>query len=295
MVLIVVSIPAYNEKDTIAKVISEINRVMSANKYNFKILVVDDGSSDGTAKIAKDSGAVVFSHPINYGLAETFKTEIAKALEMNAEIIVHIDADGQYLADEIPKLVEAIEEGNELVLGNRFASKLKHMPLVKRFGNKAFSRVISEVTGIKIKDAQTGFRAFTRAVAEKVEIKSVHTYTQEQIIRAAKCKFRIKEVLITFRERISGKSRLVKNPFEYAARAWVNIFRIYRDYKPLKFFSLFGLIFLIPGFLIGLYTLYSWFATGGVGGLPKVMLSVLFISIGTQIVLFGFLADILRK
>ena len=295
MALVVVSIPAYNEKDTIGKVILEIKRVMSSIGYNFKILVVDDGSIDGTAKVARESGAVVFSHPINYGLAETFKTEMKKAIEMKADIIVHMDADGQYVADEIPKLVKAVEEGNDLVLGNRLSMTLKHMPLIKRFGNKAFSRVISQVTGLNIKDAQTGFRAFTRDVAEKVEIKSLHTYTQEQIIRAAKCKFRIKEIPITFRERISGKSRLVKNPFEYAVKAWVNIFRIYRDYKPLKFFSIFGFVFLIAGFAIGLFILYSLYKTGTVGGLPRVMLSVLLLSIGMQIILFGFLADILRK
>ena len=96
MALVVVSIPAYNEKDTIGKVILEIKRVMSSIGYNFKILVVDDSSIDGTAKVARESGAVVFSHPINYGLAETFKTEMKKAIEMKADIIVHMDADGYY-------------------------------------------------------------------------------------------------------------------------------------------------------------------------------------------------------
>ncbi len=293
--MIVITIPAFNEGETIGKVIGSIKKVMPNTKHPYKILVVDDGSKDNTAKNAKEAGAVVFSHPKNYGLAETFNTEIEKALDMNADIIVHTDADGQYVAEDIPKLIKEVEAGNDLVLGNRFSSRLKHMPLIKRFGNRAFSRVISQITGIKIHDAQTGFRAFTKEAAKKIEIKSPHTYTQEQIIRAVKNKFRVKEVPVTFLARESGKSRLVKNPFDYAIKAWVNIFRIYRDYEPLKFFSFFAFLFLLAGFAIGLLILYSLFKTGTVGGLPRVMLSVLFISIGVQIVLFGFLADILRK
>lgn len=293
--MIVITIPAYNESATIGNIISNIKKVMSNTRYSYKILVVDDGSKDNTAKLAKQAGAIVFSHPKNYGLAEAFKTEIEKALELNADIIVHFDADGQYLSEDIPKLLKAVEDGSELVLGNRFKSDLMHMPLIKRLGNRAFSEVISQVTGMKIEDAQTGFRAFTNEVAKKVEISSLHTYTQEQIIRAVKQKFRIKEIPITFKPRKSGKSRLVKNPLEYAVRAWINIFRIYRDYEPLRFFSMFGLLFLFAGLLIGILIIYSVLMTGTVGGLPRVMLSVLFISIGVQIILFGFLADILRK
>ena len=293
--MIIITIPAFNEEKTISEIIADIKKAMSATKYHYKILVVDDGSSDNTAKIAKESGAVVYSHPMNYGLAETFKTEIEKALEMNADIIVHIDADGQYLADDIPKMIRAVEDGNDLVLGNRFSSELRHMPAIKKFGNRAFSRVISHVTGFKINDAQTGFRAFNRDVAKKIEICSMHTYTQEQIIRAVKLKFRVREIPVRFMPRKSGKSRLVKNPYEYAVRAWINIFRIYRDYEPLKFFSIFGLIFILLGILIGIWIIYSLITTGTVGGLPRVMLCVLFISLGMQIILFGFLADILRK
>ena len=294
--MIVITIPAFNEKKTISEIITDIRRAMSSIRHNYKIIVVDDGSSDNTAKIVKDSGAIVYSHPINYGLAETFKTEIEKALELNPEIIVHIDADGQYSAEDIPKMIMAVEDGNDLVLGNRFSgSELRHMPAIKRFGNRAFSRLISHVTGLKINDAQTGFRAFTRDVAKKIEIRSMHTYTQEQIIRAVKLKFRVKEIPVNFMPRISGKSRLVKNPFEYALRAWINIFRIYRDYEPLKFFSIFGLIFILLGILIGIWIISSLITTGTVGGLPRVMLCVLFISLGMQIILFGFLADILRK
>src|SRR3989338_2039261 len=188
---VVITIPAYNEERTIGKVISNIKEVMKKTKYSYRILVVDDGSKDKTAEISKKSGAVVYKHPKNYGLAETFKTEMQKCLELNADVIVHIDADGQYLAREIPLLIKEIEKGNELVLGSRFKGKIESMPLIKRLGNKAFSRVISQITKTKITDAQTGFRAFTKEVAKKIKIISNYTYTQEQLIRAVREKFKI--------------------------------------------------------------------------------------------------------
>ena len=291
---VVITIPAYNEEKIIGKLISNIKEVMNKTKYNYQILVVNDGSNDKTAEIAKKAGAVVYSHPMNYGLAETFKTEMQKCLELKADIIVHTDADGQYLAKDIPKLIKEVENGYDLVLGSRFKGKIEKMSLLKRAGNKAFSRVVSRITKIKISDAQTGFRAFTKEVAKKVNIISNFTYTQEQIIKAAKQKFRIKEVPIYFAKR-NGKSKLMKHPFDFAIKAWINLFRIYRDYAPLKFFGFIGGLFFTIGFLIGLWLFYLFLTTGRVGHTPSAILSMLFILIGIQILFFGFLADMNRK
>ena len=181
-----------------------------------------------------------------------------------------------------------------MVLGSRFKGHIESMPLIKRLGNKAFSKVISNITNFPISDGQTGFRCFSREVAEKIQIISNHTYTQEQVIRTLKNKFKVLEVPVYFAKR-DGKSRLMKNPFEYAIKAWINIFRIYRDYEPLKFFGLFGGIFFLLGFAIGLWLLYLFFTTGMVGHYPSIMLSILLISIGLQIWLFGFLADMKKN
>ena len=287
---IVITIPAYNEEKTIGLVINKIKSVMDKTKYKCKVLVVDDGSKDKTKEVAKKAGALVYSHPYNYGLAETFRTEMKKCLELKADIIVHTDADGQYLAEEIPNLIKEVENGYDLVLGSRFRGRIQYMPLTKRIGNNAFSRVISKITRLNITDAQTGFRAFTKEVA-KLNIISNHTYTQEQIIKAVHNKFRIKEIPATFIKRKSGKSRLMKNPFEYAIKAWINLFRIYRDYRPLKFFGSFGLIFLGLGLLIGLYLVSLFIITGKVGHIPLTIMSVLLILLGVQVIFFGFLAD----
>ncbi|MBI4739748.1 glycosyltransferase family 2 protein [Candidatus Woesearchaeota archaeon] len=293
---IIITIPAYNEEKTIGKVLDSIKKVMYNTGWPYQLLVIDDGSTDKTAAIAKKAGALVISHPQKYGLAEAFRTEIEKCLELDADVIVHTDADGQYRASEIPLLLKKIGEGYDFVLGSRFMGTIEEMPLIKRFGNKAFSRVISKIIDKKITDGQTGFRAFTKEVAKKVKITSNHTYTQEQIIRAVKEKFRIVEVPVHFDKRGGKtKSRLMKNPFEYALRAWINILRILRDYEPLKFFGYIGAVFFTCGFLIGLWVFFRFILTGVVGALPRVMVSVLFISIGVQIWLFGFLADMLRK
>ena len=207
---------------------------------------------------------------------------------------MHTDADGQYKAEEIPKLLEKISQGYDLVLGSRFKGYIESMPWLKRFGNRAFSNVISRITKTRITDAQTGFRAFTKEVA-KMQITSTHTYTQEQIIRAIKNKFRVAEVAITFRRRIYGTSRLMRSPFDFAVKAWVNIFRIYRDYEPLRFFGTIGWAFFIVGFILGLWIFYLILTTGVAGGIPRVILSAMLMLTGIQIILFGFLADMWRK
>ena len=292
---VVITVPAYNEEKTLGRVLDEIKSAVRHDKSrDYSIIVVDDGSTDNTAEIAKKAGATVYSHPKNYGLAETFRTEIEKCLEHRADIIVHTDADGQYLASDILKLVKEVEAGNDLVLGSRFKGKIEEMNFVKRFGNKAFSRAVSQITKIKISDAQTGFRAFTSEVA-KIPITSTHTYTQEQIIRAVKRKFRIKEIPIFFAKRKAGNSRLMKNPFDYAIKAGINLLRIYRDYEPLKFFGTLGFLIFLLGFIGGIYLLYLFFTTGIVGHLPTVMLDVLFLSVGLQFILFGFWADMNKK
>ena len=290
---VVVTIPAFNEEKRIRELVTKIRNVMRSAKYSYKILVVDDGSSDSTAQIAKQAGATVYSHPQNYGLAETFRTEIDKALKLGADVIVHIDADMQYNPKEIAKLLKEIDKGYDLVIGSRIKGTIESMPAIKKIGNIAFSKVISGIVRADISDAQSGFRAFTKDVA-KMPIMSNHTYTQEQIIRAVKNKFKIKEVPIHFAKR-DGKSRLISNPFEYAIKAWINIIRTYRDYEPLKFFGFVGGLLVSMGFLIGLYLIYLHFTSGIVGHFPLIMLDVLILSLGLQIIIFGFLADMLRR
>lgn len=291
---LIITIPAYNEALTIKKVIDDIVSVMKKTRYSFKIIVVDDGSKDNTSQVASESGAIVYKHSQNLGLAQTFRTEMEKCLENKADIIVHIDADGQYLASEIPLLVSYIEKGYDLVLGSRFLGRIEYMPWLKNLGNKAFSRVISKICNRKITDAQSGFRAFRSSVAKNIQITSNYTYTQEQLIRAIKKAYKVIEVPVYFAKR-KDKSRLMKNPFHYAIKASINLLRVYRDYEPLKFFCSMGLVLLSLGFLLGIYLISLHFTAGIVGHVPLIMFTILTVVAGLQIVLFGFLADMLRK
>src|SRR3989344_9502277 len=162
---VIITIPAYNEERTIGKVINEIKQVMGKTKYNYKIFVLDDGSKDKTVKIAKKYGSIVYSNKKNLGLIETFKVEMKKCTNLGANIIVHTDADGQYMANDIPKLIKKIEEGYDLVIGSRFRLSNKNIPLLKNIGNRAFALVFSNIMKKNITDTTSGFRAFTKDIA----------------------------------------------------------------------------------------------------------------------------------
>lgn len=292
---IIVAIPAYNEECDIGRVIDEIKQALSTTKYasSYSILIFNDGSHDNTVAIALQHGAIVASHKRNQGLAQTFRDEMKECINLGADIIVHTDADGQYPAAAIPALIEKVEQGYDLVLGSRFHRSLDHMPLLKWLGNWAFSIVLTQLTKVKLTDTTTGFRAFTREVAEDIQYINTFTYTQEQIIKAAKQKFRITEIAI--KARPTRASRLFKNPWQYAVKAWINIFRIYRDYEPLQFFGRIGGFFVIAGIAMGLWLTYRFITLGYVGKLPSTVLTMLLIMVGLQIVLFGFLADMMRR
>lgn len=290
---IIITIPAYNEENTLPRVLAEIKEVMFNTGYNYKILVLNDGSQDKTVEIAKKHGAIVVSHQRNRGLAETFRSEMRECLRLKADIIIHTDADGQYHSKHIPELIEKVKQGYDLVLGSRFRGKIQSMPFLKRAGNIAFSIVLSSLTRKRITDSTTGFRGFTAEIASEINYINNFTYTQEQIIKAAKQGFRITEIPIIARK--TRESRLFNNPFQYALKAWINIFRIYRDYEPLMFFGKIGAVIFSVGFVIGIWLVYRLFTLGYIGRTPSLILGALLILVGIQIILFGFLADMMRK
>jgi len=290
---IIISIPAYNEERDIGRTISEIKEALKKTSYLYKILVLNDGSQDNTAKIAEEQGAIIVSHRRNKGLAETFRTEMKECLDRKADIIVHTDADGQYDPKHIPQLIEKVQEGYDLVLGRRFRRRIQYMPLTKRVGNILFSKVLSSLTKVRITDSTTGFRAFTAESAREIDFINTFTYTQEQIIKAAKQGFKIAEIPVVSRK--TRKSRLFKSPLQYAVKAWINIFRIYRNYEPLQFFGKIGLSFFAVGAALGFWLVYRFLILGKVGRLPTTVLSALFMLVGIQIILFGFLADMINN
>lgn len=292
---LLITIPAFNEEKTIAKVIQEIPKEIRGLK-EVKILVIDDGSTDKTAEIAKRAGAdYILVHKRNLGLAKTFKDGLDFALAIGADIIVNIDADAQYNAKEIPKLIEPILKGEaDIVLGNRQIDKLDHMPRGKKIGNKIATWVTRKFSGMDIKDAQTGFRAFSREAVMKLNVLGDYTYTQETIIQAVKKGLKIVEVPVEFRKR-EDNSRLISSIWSYAKKAGIIIIRTYRDYHPFKVFTAIGGIVFLAGVILALRVLFHYLETGYVTPhLPTAVLSVMLIVVGSITMVFALLADMLK-
>ncbi|MFX0106381.1 MAG: glycosyltransferase [Candidatus Hodarchaeota archaeon] len=278
-------IPAYNEESSIAEVVTK------CIKYLDYVIVVNDGSKDKTAEHAKNAGAYVFNHESNKGLGVTIKDGFKEALRLDADIILTIDGDGQYDADEIPNLLEIVEKNeSDIVLGSRFLGTIEKMGPIKRLGNKVFTWCVNRFSGLHLTDSQTGFRAIRREVLEEVPITSDYTYTQELLIRGAKEGFRVTEVPVKFLKRPFGKSKLISDPADYSLRVSVIGLKTYRDYHPLSLFGALGTVLIAGGILVGAIVTYNSVMYGQLltGNL---VLTALLIIMGIQILLFGLLAD----
>lgn len=293
---LIVTIPAFNEEATIDKVIKSIpKRIKDIKKV--KVLVWDDGSTDKTAQVAKKAGAdFIFSSKKNLGLARTFDLATSKAIELGADIIVNTDADNQYDQAEIPKLIKPILAGKaDVVNGNRQVEKLDHMQSAKKFGNMLGSWVIRLLTGLRIQDASSGFRAYTREAIENLSIFSRHTYTHETLVQIAFSDLAIQEVNVSFRKRgsYSGNSRLIKGVVSHIVKSGSTIVRTVLMYKALKVFVILGLISLVAAGSLGLR--YLWFYLIGIAGghVQSLILASMLFNLGLLLVVVGVIADLI--
>ncbi len=285
-------IPAYNEERTIGKVIREIPRQIKGIG-SIGVIVVDDGSADRTVSETLKAGADrVIKHKMNLGLAASFRDGLDAALEDGADIIVNTDADLQYNQKEIPKLIKPILDGEaDFVLGYRDVWNLKHMPIGKKIGNTLATALISSLVGFRIKDAQSGFRAFSREAALQVNILSDYTYVQETIMQLIFKRNKVAQVPCEFRAR-EGESRLISNIWSYAKRAGLTILRTYVYYKPLRTFLSVGLVLILLGLIAGLRVLIHFLTTGLVSPyIPSAILSAVLLIVGFQVAMMGLIAD----
>lgn len=295
MAKLVVIIPSYNEEKTIGKVIREIPRKISGlNKV--EILVIDDGSKDSTVKVAKGAGADnIISHSTNKGVGVAFSTGIENALKMDADVIVNIDADGQFNPDDIAKLVTPIlKKEADMVTGTRFADRKLEpkMPLVKKFGNKIFTRIISNLSDQQFTDTQCGFRAYSREAALSMNLFGSFTYTQEVFLDLVNKGLPIREVPIKVKYIKGRKSKVVRNPFSYGFRALSIIIRTIRDSKPLKFFGGIGAIVFLAGGIPGLALFIRWLLTATVTPYKSLInLSSTLMILGLLLIFLALIAD----
>ena len=289
---LVVQIPAMNEADTLAKVIKTIPRKIQGIG-DIKVLVVDDGSTDGTAQVALEAGAdVVAQFPRNRGLAAAFSAGIEYSLAMGADIIVNTDGDNQYPSSDISKLVAPIiNKEADLVLGDRRPGQLEHFSWLKQKLQRLGSGLIRMLTHNEVSDATTGFRAMTRQVAVNLEVISNYTYTLETIFQAWSKGFIFKSVEISAQE-TGRQSRLMKSIPSYLLKSARNILTFYTMYRPLQVFSLAGSVVMAVGIFLGLR--YFWFqviAPDGIEHFAALIVGSICIIIGIFLMMLALLAE----
>jgi glycosyltransferase involved in cell wall biosynthesis len=290
---LIIQIPAYNEEETLPLTLSLLpKRIKGIKKIEW--LIIDDGSTDNTVKIAKKHGAHhVVSSIKNQGLAKTFTLGIETALKLGADIIVNTDADNQYNADDIKLLVQPILDGAaDIVIGARPISDTKHFSFLKRFLQKLGSLVVRVVSDTTIPDAPSGFRAISRHAAMGLNIFNEYTYTLEMIIQAGKKGIAITSVPIRT-NKDERPSKLVRSIPNYIKRSVITMLRIFNTYRPLYFFIAIGLIPLLLGLGLGVRWMTFYMGTGHAEHLPSLILAAVFIILGTQLCIFGLLADLM--
>ena len=291
-----VIIPAYNEEANIKGVIEGIPRNINGIDC-VEILVIDDGSNDNTVQVAKDAGAdEIISHSTNKGLGAAFRTGLDASLEKNVDIIVSIDADGQFNSKDIPKLIEPIlNDEADFVTASRFMDKSfePDMQFIRKFGNKIVTKIINILTNQEFTDTQCGFRAYSKKAALKLNIFGDYTYTQEVFLNLVEEELRIKEIPLEVIYKDERKSRLIKNPLSYAINVILIIIKTIRDYKPLKFFGIPGLFIFSIGLLSGLFIFIRYILTGHTSPYRSLIeFSAVMLIIGFLIIVLALIADI---
>jgi hypothetical protein len=293
--LLVVIIPAYNEEPTVGRAVGEVPRDLPGIG-RVEVLVVDDGSTDGTAASALAAGAdAVVRLRENSGLTRAFTVGLQAAVERGADIVVNTDADCQYDGKEIANLISPILSGEaDLVSGDRQVSSLDHMTRSKQLGNRFGSWMLRVAADSPLQDASSGFRAFSRECALRLQPAIGNTYTHQTIVQAAHAGMVIREIPVTFRPsaREGGHSRLISSVGGHIVRSAVTIMRTLVAYRPLSVLGTTGLVVLALGGVFALIPLSDFITTGDTSGhLQSLIASVALGIAGIVLLLFGLLAD----
>ncbi|MGH7951485.1 MAG: glycosyltransferase family 2 protein, partial [Limisphaerales bacterium] len=281
------------EEQTLKGTLDELPRTV-AGFNEVEWLVINDGSTDQTAEVARRCGVdCVISHPVNRGLARAFTTGLEACLERRADVIVNTDADNQYCAADIHELVKPILSGQaDMVIGARPIKAVKEFSLKKKWLQRIGSRIVRMVSRTTVEDAPSGFRAFSRAAAQQLHVFNSYTYTLETIIQAGLSGLEIKSVPVRVNPQ-ARRSRLIRSMPSYIHRSIVTICRIFITYRPFSFFSIWGLLFFLPGFVLGLRFVIDYFLGAGQGKVQSLILASLLMLIGVMMFAIAIVAELI--
>ncbi len=290
-----VQICALDEREHIGQVIREIPRDIPGVAC-VVVVVVDDGSSDGTGAIALAAGAdEIVRHTQRQGLARAFQTGMDFCLLHGADIIVNIDADGQYCGQDIPALIQPILNGQaDVVVGNRQTHALSHFSPAKRLLQRLGSKVVQVASGLAIPDAVSGFRAYSREAALRMFVTPHFSYTVQTLIQAGKLGLAVTSVPVIARE-TTRPSRLHRGIFHFVTRQAGVLMRTYVTYEPIKTFFGLAIPFLLLGlFLIGRVVAIALARGGQFANVPSLIVGTISLLIALFLIMTGILADRIR-
>lgn len=289
---LIIQIPCFNEADILPKTLSRLPRSVEGF-HEVEILIIDDGSTDDTAKVALDNGAHHIARlPRHLGLAQAFAHGLDACLRLDADVIVNTDADNQYKAEDIERLVQPILKGEaEIVIGDRGVGKVKHFPLHKRLLQVVGSRVVSTTAGFEIPDATSGFRALTRQVALETMVLSNYSYTLETLIQAGARRMRVAFVPVDTNPP-ERPSRLFHSIRNYLVNSTATILRALTMYRALRVFTMISAVFLLAGLILGGRFMVYYLQGQGSGMVQSLILTAILLIVGFVTFLIGLIADL---
>lgn len=290
---LIIQIPCYNEAETLEIALNDLPKHIDGID-EIEYLIINDGSKDDTVEVAKKWGVhYVVNFKRNKGLAKGFMAGLDACLRNGADIIVNTDADNQYCGDDIEKLVRPILEGKtDIVIGERPIDSTEHFsPLKKRLQHFG-SWVVRKASKSDIPDAPSGFRAYSREAAMRLNVTNEYTYTLETIVQAGREKIAMTSVPIRTNAELRP-SRLFSSMFGYVKKSMLTIIRAFMMYKPLQFFSAIGGIVFAVGAVLGIRFLIYFVNGGGNGHVQSLILASTLMLLGFQTFVIGLLGDII--